>query len=342
MEPSTPQYLGRKPRVLSIASPSYAGDDFVSRFQSTCDLHIILPSDRKGTVQAISDARKSDGPFDAVLIGMGNGGYERFDEGLLSPLLPELKIVASVNAGYSEFDMEWFNKNKIVVTNTVDAVAEPTADIAIFLMLGALRDTSRLEAEIRNGGWRGGSKLPLLDPKGRTLGIIGMGKIGKHVARKSQVFGMDVQYYNRTRLSPEEESRLSVEYAGSLEALLKTSDVVSINCPLTPETRGLIGSEEFAKMKDGVILVNTGRGAVVDETAFIEALESGKVARAGLDVFDGEPNVNSYFRNSTQCIVQPHMGSWTDVAWGNAYREAMDNVRALFATGKAVSQVNSF
>ncbi|KAF4851817.1 putative 2-hydroxyacid dehydrogenase [Colletotrichum siamense] len=291
METSTPQSLGRKPRVLSIASPSYAGDDFVSRFQSTCDLHIILPSDRNGTVQAISDARKSDGSFDAVLIGMGNGGYERFDEGLLGPLLPELKIVASVNAGYSEFDMEWFNKNKIVVTNTVDAVAEPTADIAIFLMLGALRDTSRLEAEIRNGGWRGGSKLPLLDPKGRTLGIIGMGKIGKHVARKSQVFGMDVQYYNRTRLSPEDESRLSVEYAVSLEALLKTSDVVSINCPLTPETRGLIGSEEFAKMKDGVILVNTGRGAVVDEAAFIEALESGKVARAGLDVFDGEPNV---------------------------------------------------
>ncbi|KAI8226748.1 putative 2-hydroxyacid dehydrogenase [Colletotrichum sp. SAR 10_86] len=287
MEASTPQSLGRKPRVLSIASPSYAGDEFVSKFQSTCDLHIILPSDRKGTVQAISDARKSDGPFDAVLIGMGNGGYERFDEGLLGPLLPELKIVASVNAGYSEFDMEWFNKNKIVVTNTVDAVAEPTADIAIFLMLGALRDTSRLEAEIRNGGWRGGSKLPLLDPKGRTLGIIGMGKIGKHVARKSQVFGMNVQYYNRTQLSPEEESRLSVEYAGSLEALLKTSDVVSINCPLTPETRGLIGSDEFAKMKDGVILVNTGRGAVVDEAAFIEALESGKVARAGLDVFDG-------------------------------------------------------
>lgn len=102
---------------------------------------------------------------------------------------------------------------------------------------------------------------------------------------------MNVQYYSRTQLSPEEESRLSVEHAGSLEALLKTSDVVSINCPLTPETRGLIGSDEFTKMKDGVILVNTGRGAVVDEAAFIEALESGKVARAGLDVFDGEPNV---------------------------------------------------
>lgn len=130
METSTPQSLGRKPRVLSIASPSYAGEDFVSTFQSTFDLHvssipdtgihewvqtidqIILPSDRKGTAQAISDARKSDGPFEAVLIGMGNGGYERFDEGLLGPLLPELKIVASVNAGYSEFDMEWFNKEK--------------------------------------------------------------------------------------------------------------------------------------------------------------------------------------------------------------------------------------
>jgi lactate dehydrogenase-like 2-hydroxyacid dehydrogenase len=110
---------------------------------------------------------------------MGNGAYDRFDEDLLGPLVPELKVVGSVNAGYSEFDLEWFNNNKIFVTNTIDAVAEPTADITIFLMLATLRDTSRFEAEIRNGGWRGGAKLPLLDPNGKSLGIIGMGKIGR-------------------------------------------------------------------------------------------------------------------------------------------------------------------
>lgn len=142
-------------------------------------MQVVQPSDRKGTIQTIADARKSNGPFDAVLILMGNGAYERFDEELLGPLVPELKVVGSVNAGYSEFDMDWFNKNKIFVTNTINAVAEPTADITIFLMLAALRDTSRFETEIRNGGWRGGAKTPLLDPNGKTLGIIGMGKIGQ-------------------------------------------------------------------------------------------------------------------------------------------------------------------
>ena len=176
---STAPQTGRKPKVLSLGSPSWVGEAFLQTFGETCDLHVVQPTDRKGTIKAIADARKSDGPFDAVLILMGNSTYERFDEELLGPLVPELKVVGSVNAGYSEFDMDWFNKNSIFVTNTVDAVAEPTADIAIFLMLAALRDTSHLEAEIRNGGWRGGIKAPLLDPNGKTLGIVGMGKIGR-------------------------------------------------------------------------------------------------------------------------------------------------------------------
>ncbi|KAJ5116042.1 hypothetical protein N7456_000390 [Penicillium angulare] len=331
-----------KPKVLSLGSPSWAGEAFLQNFNNTCDIHVVQPSDRNGTVQAIADARKSNGPFDAVLILMGNGAYERFDQELLGPLVPELKVVGSVNAGYSEFDLDWFNANKIFVTNTIDAVAEPTADIAIFLMLAALRDTSRLEMEIRNGGWRGGTKAPLLDPNGKTLGIIGMGKIGRHVARKANAFGMDVQYYNRKPLSTEMEENLSAKYCSTIEELLKSSDVISLNCPLTSETRGLIGADEFAMMKDGVILVNTARGAVIDENAFIQALESGKVARAGLDVFDGEPKVNDYFRKSTRCVVQPHMGSWTDVAWRNAYQEAMNNVTSVFTLGKAISPVNSF
>ncbi|CAG9961960.1 unnamed protein product [Clonostachys byssicola] len=335
------QSLGRKPRVLSLGSVSWAGEDFISKFEDTCDLYTVQPTDRDGTVQAIAEARKTRGLFDAVLILMGNGAYERFDEGLLGPLVPELKIIGSVNAGYSEFDLEWLNKNEVLVCNTVDAVAEPTADMTIFLMLAALRDTSRFEQEIRTGGWRGGAKVPLLDPHGKKLGIIGMGKIGRHVARKSRVFGMDVQYYNRNQLSPELEQSLDAKYCSSVKELVQTSDIISINCPLSPETRGLIGVQEFTHMKDGVILINTGRGAVVDEKALIDALEAGKVARCGLDVFDGEPRVNDYFRKSTRCIVQPHMGSWTDVAWKNAYREAMNNVTSFFTQGKPISPVNS-
>jgi lactate dehydrogenase-like 2-hydroxyacid dehydrogenase len=129
-------------------------------------------------VKGVADKVASDGPFEAACILMNSGQYEPFDEELFGPLMPQLKIIGCVNAGYSEFDMDYFNKNKVVVTNTLTAVAEPTADIAIFLMLAALRDTSQKELYVRQGGWRE-AKTPPTDPNGKTLGIIGMGKIGR-------------------------------------------------------------------------------------------------------------------------------------------------------------------
>ena len=140
---------------------------------------IIEPTDRPGTVTAVAEAAKKSGPFDAAILGMGNSRYDRFDEELLGPLLPSLKIVACVNAGYSEFDLEWFTKHKIYVTNTTYAVAEPTADMTIILMLNTLRDFSNFERNVRTGGWKGNPKAPAKDPSGLLLGIIGMGKIGK-------------------------------------------------------------------------------------------------------------------------------------------------------------------
>lgn len=139
----------------------------------------IEPTDRPGTIAAVAEAAKTHGPFEAAIIGMGNGRYELFNEELLGPLLPSLKIVACVNAGYSEFDLEWFNKHKIYVTNTLHAVAEPTADITVMLILNTIRDFPRFEKLVRTGSWRSVVKVPPPDPHGLLLGIIGMGKIGK-------------------------------------------------------------------------------------------------------------------------------------------------------------------
>jgi lactate dehydrogenase-like 2-hydroxyacid dehydrogenase len=141
-------------------------------------MQVIKPSDRAGTVKAVAEAVKTAGPFDAALLLMGNGAYEPFDEELFGPLVPHCRIVACVNAGYSEFDLEWFNKNKIYVTNTINAVAEPTADITVFLILAVLRDTSQKERNVRQGDWKN-TTTPLRDPNGLVLGIVGMGKIGK-------------------------------------------------------------------------------------------------------------------------------------------------------------------
>ncbi|KAK4927581.1 hypothetical protein LTR49_005722 [Elasticomyces elasticus] len=271
---------------------------------------------------------------------MGTGPYEPFDEEMLKPLLPQCKLVVSASAGYDDYDVEWMTEHNIVFCNSRNAVNESTADLTIFLTLGILRDYSRLQISMREGRWRGGL-APVRDPAGLTLGIVGMGAIGKHVARKAAAFNLKIAYYQRNRLSAEIEAQLNAKYCDSLTELLSTADIVSLNCPLDSNTRGLIGKAELASMKDGVFIVNTSRGAIIDEDALVEALESGKVARAGMDVFVGEPKPNAYFLNSDRVMIQPHMGGITDMAWQKAYREALENMRAFFTTGKAISPINA-
>lgn len=151
---------------------------------------------------------------------------------------------------------------------------------------------------------------------------------------------MKIKYFNRHQLPADVEERYSATYCDSLEALLSDSDVVSVNCPLNANTTGLMGKKEFAAMKDGSFLVNTARGAVIDEPALKEALESGKVARAGLDVLCNEPKVDEWFLKHDNVIIQPHLGGLTDVAFHRAEKECFENIRAYFETGKANSPIN--
>ena len=151
---------------------------------------------------------------------------------------------------------------------------------------------------------------------------------------------MKVQYFNRTRLSSADEALYNATYCPTLENLLQTSDVVSVNCPLNVATTNLISHNEFAQMKDGVFFVNTARGPIVNEDALIEALKSGKVSRAGLDVFEAEPRINKYFVDSDRCIIQPHLGGMTNRARRDGEIECFENIKALFKTGRPVAPVN--
>ncbi|KAF9891254.1 hypothetical protein FE257_004818 [Aspergillus nanangensis] len=329
-----------KPKVVSISYPTWAGKEYMQEFESKFDLHVVTPGPRATTVANLAAKVRESGPFDAVIILMGIGPYEPFDEELLRPLLPQCKIMASASAGYNEFDVEWMTRNGMVFCNSRNAVNEATADMALFMILGILRDTQRLQTSIAEGTWRGGL-APTRDPSGLKLGIIGMGAIGRHVARKAKVFNMEIIYYQRTRMLPEDEAAYQASYCSSLDELLATADVISVHCPLNQKTQGMLSHDQFAQMKDGVFLVNTCRGPVIDEDALIGALESGKVARAALDVFHNEPNINPYFIRNDRVIIQPHMGGLTDVAWQRAYREALENVRSFFETGKAISPVNA-
>ncbi|CAI7589982.1 unnamed protein product [Penicillium glandicola] len=333
--------IGRKPRVVSLGEPAFVGAEYLAQFKTEFNYSVLHATNREETQTLLPKDIEENGPIDAFIIRMGTTPYEPFDEGLLRALAPGCKIITSASAGYNEFDVDWMASQEIVFCNTVNAVAEATADMAIFLILAVLRNTTNAEKSARSGTWRKAANLvPTYDPSGLTLGIVGMGAIGKYLAKKAAVFNMKIKYYNRRQLSASEEATYGATYCESLHELLSQADVVSLNCPLNAATTNLIGKAEFAAMKDGVFLVNTARGAVIDEEALIEALESGKVQRAGLDVFVNEPTPNPYFLQSDKIVAQPHLGGLTDQAFQKAERECFENVRAFFTTGKANSPVN--
>lgn len=179
----------------------------------------------------------------------------------------------------------------------------------MFLIIGALRNFNTSILSLREGKWRGDPKPAYgHDPQGKTLGILGMGGIGRNLKRKAEAFGMKVIYHNRRKLS--DELADDAEYV-SFDELLARSDVLSLNLPLNANTRHIIGPKEFEKMKDGIVIVNTARGAVMDEDALVKALDSGKVLSAGLDVFEEEPKVHPGLLKNPRVLLVPHMGTFS-------------------------------
>ncbi|RSM11691.1 hypothetical protein CEP52_002943 [Fusarium oligoseptatum] len=319
----SPSRLSQKPRVVCLGTPKHAGADYLESFGKDFDFEVLEATSRAETQLKLPELISKGGPIDAFIIRMGTPPYEPFDKDLLEALVPDCRIITSASAGYNEFDVEWMSKSNVIFCNSVDAVAEATADMAMFLTLAVLRNTSNAERIAKSGKWRGepGVLIPARDPTNLTLGIVGMGSIGKYLAKKAAVFNMKIRYYNRRQLPKDVEKEYNATYCDSLHELLSHTN-------------------ELAAMKDGAFLINTARGAVVDEAALKVALKSGKVARAGLDVLVNEPNVDPWFFEQDNVIVQPHLGGLTDVAFQKAERECFENIRAYFETGKANSPVN--
>ncbi|KAK3698072.1 hypothetical protein LTR37_017121 [Vermiconidia calcicola] len=329
-----------KRKVLVLGRPlDYVDKQYLEGFQKHYHLDVLHAKDRAETKERLADKVASDGPYEALVIKMGTIPYEPFDEDLLGDIGPSCKIIASASAGYNEFDVDWMTRAGIWFCNTIDAVSEATADMAMFLILATARNTTLAEKQAREGKWKAGL-TPSQDPVGKTLGIIGLGSIGKYLATKAKVFNMHIRYHNRHRLPADEEAKYSATYCEDLHTLLSTSDVVSIHTPLNANTTNMISTAEFEAMREGSFLVNTARGAVVDEAAMIQALESGKLARAGLDVFPDEPKINEYFMKSEKVVLQPHMGGLTESAFAKSQRECLENIKAFFEKGTPNSPVN--
>jgi glyoxylate reductase len=248
----------------------------------------------------------------------------------LLELLPDLRVVANYGAGYDLVDVEACSAHGVVVTNTPGAVDAPTADLAFALLLAVRRRIAEGDRYVRSGRWGSGwaeEELMGDDVSGATLGIVGLGGVGRAVARRARAFDMRVLYAKRSRVSADLERELGVEQR-ELDDLLAKADVVTLHVPHTRETERLIDAHRLALMRDGSCLVNTARGAVVDEDALVGELVSGRL-RAGLDVFVHEPSVPEELFDLPNVVLAPHLGTALESAREAMTRILVDNLLAV-------------
>ena len=256
---------------------------------------------------------------------------EKFTADVIGALPECVKILATFSVGYEHIDIDAAGKRGLKVTNTPDVLTDATADITLLCLLAAARRGAEGDRLVRDGKWQGWYTTMMLGThmSGKRLGIFGMGRIGRAVAQRGRGFGMSIHYHNRSRLS--EELEQGATFHETPESLLAVSDFFSINAPSSAQTRKFLNAERLALLPDGAVVANTARGNMVDDEALIAALKSGKVAAAGLDVFDGEPQIHPGYRSLDNVFLLPHLGSAT-----HETRDAMgfcclDNLDAFFA-----------
>ncbi|KAJ5361816.1 NAD-dependent D-isomer specific 2-hydroxyacid dehydrogenase [Penicillium brevicompactum] len=275
-----------------------------------------------------NNSTKYTGPFNAEMVAV---------------LPKSLKYICHNGAGYDNIDVAACSERNIAVSSTPVAVNDATADVGIFLMIGALRQAHVPITALREGKWQGpitagGREYRTSlgnDPKNKVLGILGMGGIGREMAIRAKAFGMKIQYHNRSRLPADLEA--GATYV-SFDELLANADVLSLNLALNASTRHIIGATEFTKMKDGVVIVNTARGALIDEKALVAALESGKVRSAGLDVYECEPQIEPGLISNPNVMLLPHIGTATYETQKDMEILVLDNLRSAVEKGELITQ----
>jgi len=270
-------------------------------------------------------------------------GFDPIDSHLISKLPDSVKLIATISAGTQHIDVSAATQRGIYVSNTPDVVAEDTADLTVGLMISVCRRLIDLDNVVRRGDWQGfkvDDPLCGLRVWGKTVGIIGLGGIGQAVAHRTRGFRMSVLYHNRKR-NRTAEKEFEARYCPDLYELLALADIVSVHCPLTPQTQHLIDDHAFAAMKPNSVLINAARGAVVDEDALIRALQNGVIAGAGLDVYKNEPKVNPALIEMQNVVLSPHIGTATTEARNDMGFRVIENIEMYLATGEPKDRVTS-
>ncbi|KAF9411686.1 hypothetical protein BGZ94_001262 [Podila epigama] len=306
------------------------------------NLHYSAPT-RSEFIAQLDNFKREGVHFKAVYRGFASHyTVGRVDKEALDHFPSDLELIGSVGAGYDFVDAEAATLNKQWVTNTPGVVDDATADATILLLLSTLRHQYEVEYNVRHG-------IPTKprigrDPTGMTLGLVGMGGIGKAVAKRALSLGMKIVYHNRKPVTfdPNTESYLAeAVYAPTLNDLLTVSDVVSVHVPLSAETRHMFGPAQFAAMKVGSYFLNTSRGPVVDEQALVNALASGHIAGAGLDVFEHEPKVHPELLKNMNVALMPHLGAFTIETITKMEALTMQNIDQYLTSGTLITPVNN-
>lgn len=322
-----------KPSVLLIGDLAHTNKEWESLSSK-----YTLKEFRKGTREEFLSKLKSDFS-DVVGLYRSNQSTPEtgpFDRELVSQLPKSLKYICHNGAGYDNIDVQAVNERQISVSSTPVAVDDATADVAIFLMLGALRQAHVPLTALREGKWRGNAGLGH-DPKGKTLGILGMGGIGRAVAHRARAFGCKIIYHNRSRLSPELED--GARYV-SFDELLAQSDILSLNLSLNAKTRHIISAPQLKACKRGIVIVNTARGGLIKEADLVAALESEHVAAVGLDVFEEEPTIHPGLVANDRAFLLPHMGTATVETQRDMELLVLKNLESGMDSGKLITRIN--
>jgi lactate dehydrogenase-like 2-hydroxyacid dehydrogenase len=309
-----------KPKLLMTRQLSPA---VIERARRDYDLELDEPDRVMSPEELLNRSQDKD----ALLVTL----TEKFTPDVIAKLPPSVRIIATYSVGYEHIDLGAAKARGIRVSNTPDAVTIATAEIAMLLLLGAARRAPEGERLLKEKKWGGWQPMQLIGRRldGKRLGIYGMGKIGQALAKRARAFDMEIHYHNRRRCSPAEEQ--GATFHATLDSLLGISDFLSINAPSSPETRGAINANVFAKLPRGAIVVNTARGDLVNDDDLIAALKSGQVAYAGLDVYKGEPAIHPGYYELDNVFLLPHMGTSVIEARNEMGFAALDNIDAVLA-----------
>ena len=307
-----------KPRVF-IARPIQQA--VIEQLERSCDVEV----------------HSQDAPMDSLRLGEALSGMDAVISvggGISAQVLaaaPKLRVVANIGAGFDTIDVEACTQRRIAVTNTPDVLTESTADFAFALLLAVSRKVVEADRYVREGNWRYGlwNLLWGTELSGKTLGLYGFGRIGQAMARRARGFSMRILYHARHRAGASVESQTGAEFV-DLDTVLRASDFLSLHAPLNPESDHMLDARKLALMKPTAFLINTARGKIVDEQALAKALGDGRLAGAGLDVFENEPKIHPALMNIPSVVVAPHIASATEETRYRMAQLAAENLLAAF------------